>query len=332
MPTEGPLVDRHGRGHTDLRISVTDRCNLRCVYCMPEEGLAFLPRAEILSFEEIARVTRVTRALGVRSIRFTGGEPLMRRNLVELVRLVAGEGFDDVALTTNGTLFAPHARALAAAGLHRVNISCDSLRRSRFSEIRRRGDLGTVLESMDAAEAAGLSPVKVNVVVMAGVNDDEVLDFCAFGRDTGRLVRFIEYMPLDAEGSWRRDQVVPSEELLARIGARWPLEAVPAPGGDPAPAERFRFADGGGEIGVVASVTRPFCGTCNRLRLTADGAVRNCLFSDDEFSVRDVLRGGGSDDDLALVVRRAVWGKLPGHGINDPGFLRPTRSMSMIGG
>jgi cyclic pyranopterin phosphate synthase len=332
MPAEGALVDRHGRVHTDLRISVTDRCNLRCVYCMPEEGLAFLPRSEILSFGEIARVARVARTLGVRSIRFTGGEPLMRRGLVELVGMVAGEGFDDVALTTNGTLLVPHARALAAAGLHRVNISCDSLQPLRFSEIRRRGDLGTVLGSMDAAEAAGLSPVKVNVVVVAGVNDDEILDFCAFGRDTGRLVRFIEYMPLDAEGSWCRDQVVPSEELLARIGAQWPLAPVAAAGGEPAPAERFRFVDGRGELGVVGSVTRPFCGTCNRLRLTADGAVRNCLFTDDEVSVRAVLRNGGSDDDLAVAVRKAVWGKLPGHGINDPGFLRPVRSMSMIGG
>jgi cyclic pyranopterin phosphate synthase len=332
MPTEGPLVDRYGRVHSDLRISVTDRCNLRCVYCMPEDGMQFLPRAEILSFEEIARVARVAWSLGVGSVRFTGGEPLMRRGLVDLVRMVAGVGFDDVALTTNGTLFAPQARALVEAGLRRVNISCDSLRASRFAEIRRRGTLESVLESMDAAEAAGLSPVKVNVVVMAGVNDDEILDFCTFARDTGRVVRFIEFMPLDAEGRWRRDLVVASDEILARVAARWPLEAASAPGGDPAPAERFRFEDGRGEIGLVASVTRPFCGTCNRLRLTADGAVRNCLFTDDEISVRNVLRGGGSDVDLAEVMRGAVWGKLPGHGINDPGFLRPARSMSMIGG
>jgi len=332
MPTEGPLVDHYGRVHTDLRISVTDRCNLRCVYCMPEEGLEFLPRSEILSFEEIARVARVSYALGVRSVRLTGGEPLMRRGLVELVRMVAGEGFDDVALTTNGMLLAPHARALAEAGLLRVNISCDSLQPRRFSEIRRRGKLATVLASMDAAEAAGLLPVKVNVVVMAGVNDDEILDFAAFARETGRLVRFIEYMPLDAEGTWGRDQVVASEDILARIGAQWPLEPASEPGGDPAPAERYRFADGRGEIGVVASVTRPFCGTCNRLRLTADGAVRNCLFTNDEVSLRSVLRSGGSDDELAMALRESVWGKLPGHGINDPGFLRPARSMSMIGG
>jgi cyclic pyranopterin phosphate synthase len=332
MPLEGPLVDGYGRVHTDLRVSVTDRCNLRCVYCLPEEGVPFLPRAEILSFEEIARVAGVARSLGVRSLRLTGGEPLVRRGLVELVRQLSTVGFDDLSLTTNGTVLAPVAAELARAGLHRVNISCDSLRPDRFAQIRRRGQLATVLVAMDAAEAAGLAPLKVNVVLISGVNDDEVLDFAAFARRYGRTVRFIEFMPLDAEGGWRRDQVVPSEDVLARINASWPIEAVKPSEGDPAPADRYRFCDGGGEIGVVASVTRPFCGTCNRLRLTADGAVRNCLFSDDEVSVRTLLRSGGSDEDIALALRRSVWGKLPGHGINDPGFLRPSRSMSMIGG
>ena len=332
MPVRGPLVDPYGRVHTDLRVSVTDRCNLRCVYCMPEEGVPFLPRQEILSFEEITRVAHVARSLGVRSLRLTGGEPLVRRGLVELVRQLATVGFDDMALTTNGTQLAPVASELARAGLNRVNISCDSLRPQRYGEIRRRGDLGAVLRAMDAAEEAGLAPVKVNVVLLSGVNDDEVLDFAAFGRQRGRTVRFIEFMPLDADGGWRRDQVVPSDEVLARINERWPIEAIRPPDGDPAPADRYRFCDGAGEIGVVASVTRPFCGTCNRLRLTADGAIRNCLFSDDEVSVRALLRGGGSDEDLTLALRRSVWGKLPGHGINDPGFLRPARSMSMIGG
>ncbi len=330
-PTEGPLVDTYGRVHTDLRISVTDRCNFRCVYCMPEEGVPFLPRADLLTFEEIARVAAVARRLGVRSVRLTGGEPLLRRDLPDLVAMVAAVGFDDVALTTNGTGLATLAPRLAAAGLRRVNVSCDSLRPERFARIRRRGDLPTVLAAMDAAEAAGLAPLKVNVVVIAGVNDDEVEDFAEFARRTGREVRFIEFMPLDASGTWRRDQVVPAAEVLARIGARWPLEAVVDPD-DPAPAERFRFGDGGGAVGVVASVTRPFCGSCNRLRLTADGAVRNCLFSDAELSVRDLLRSGAGDDELESVFRRSVWGKLPGHGINDPGFLRPVRSMSMIGG
>ena len=331
MPLSGPLVDRYGRAHTDLRISVTDRCNLRCLYCLPEEGVPFRPREEILTFEEIARVAEVARRLGVTALRLTGGEPLLRRRLVELVRSLAALGFEDLALTTNGTGLGPQAVTLAAAGLQRVNISCDSLRADRFATIRRRGHLATVLAAMDAAEAAGLRPVKVNVVLMAGVNEDEVLDFANFARERGRPVRFIEYMPLDAEGRWRRDQVVPSEKVLELIHARWPIEAVFA-GPGAAPAERYRFRDGRGEIGIVASVTRPFCASCNRLRLTADGAVRNCLFSDDETSLRDLMRSGGSDDDLVLALRTSVWEKLPGHGINDPGFLRPARSMSMIGG
>jgi cyclic pyranopterin phosphate synthase len=332
MPLSGPLVDRYGRAHTDLRLSVTDRCNFRCVYCMPEEGITFLARGEILSFEEITRVARVARDLGVTSVRLTGGEPLVRKDIVELVRQVASVGFDDAALTSNGTGLARLAKPLAEAGLQRVNISCDSLRPERFAQIRRRGELATVLAAMDAAEAAGLVPLKVNVVVMRGVNDDEVIDLCAFAREHGRMVRFIEYMPLDADGHWDRTQVVAAEEILARISDEWPLVACDPTGSDPAPAERYRFADGRGEIGVVASVTRPFCGTCNRLRLTADGAIRNCLFSDDELSVRDVMRNQGTDEELATVLRRAVWAKLPGHAINDPGFLRPVRSMSMIGG
>ncbi|MDE3065210.1 MAG: GTP 3',8-cyclase MoaA [Acidobacteriota bacterium] len=330
MPVDGPLVDTFGRVHDDLRISITDRCNLRCVYCMPEDGMTFLPRSEILSFEEIARVARVAKDLGVRSLRITGGEPLVRKDAVDLVNQLAAIGFDDLAMTTNGTGFSRLAPALAAAGLRRVNISCDSLSAERFAQIRRRGDLAVVLGAMDAAEAAGLTPLKVNVVVMAGVNDDEVVDFARFARDTGRLVRFIEYMPLDGDGRWDRDQVVSADQILTAINDEWPLEAVRR--SDAAPAERYRFLDGRAEIGVVASVTRPFCGTCNRLRLTADGAVRNCLFSDDELSVKSVLRGGGDDRAVATVLRRAVWGKLPGHGINDPDFLRPARSMSMIGG
>jgi cyclic pyranopterin phosphate synthase len=331
MPTEGPLVDTFGRVHDDLRLSVTDRCNLRCFYCMPEEGVRFRPREDILSFEEFAVVARVARSLGVTSVRLTGGEPLLRKGVVDLVAMVAEAGFADIALTTNGTLLGGLGAKLAGAGLTRVNISCDSLRPERFAQIRRRGELGTVLDAMDAAEDAGLMPVKVNVVLVAGLNDDEILDFAAFARATGRPVRFIEYMPLDADGHWRREQVVPGDDVIARIASCWPLEPVGAPG-DPAPAVRYRFADGQGEIGVVASVTRPFCSTCNRLRLTADGALRNCLFSDDELSVRDVLRAGGSDDDVAGLLRRAVWGKRAGHGIDDPEFLRPRRSMSMIGG
>jgi cyclic pyranopterin phosphate synthase len=312
---------------------VTDRCNFRCVHCLPEEGVTFLPRSEVLGFDEIVRAAAAARRLGVTSLRITGGEPLVRHGLPELVARLAALGFDDLSLTTNGSELGRLAPALVAAGLHRVNVSCDSLQPERFGRIRRRGHLAPVLAAMDAAEAAGLDPVKVNVVPMAGVNDDEIESFAQFARTTGRTVRFIEFMPLDGEGAWRRDRVVPADEVLARIHARWPLEAQPTVGADrSAPAERYRFVDGGGEIGVIASVTRPFCGTCDRLRLTADGSLRNCLFAHDELSVRDLLREGGSEAELARLFRRAVWAKYPGHGINDPTFLRPARSMSMIGG
>jgi GTP 3',8-cyclase len=331
MPVEGPLVDGYGRVHDDLRISVTDRCNLRCVYCMPEEGLTFLARDELLTFDEITRVARVARSLGVTALRITGGEPLVRKGLPVLIARLAELGFADLALTTNGTELAGLAARLAAAGLRRVNVSCDSLQPERFAAIRRRGVLADVLRGMDAAEAAGLTPLKVNVVLLRGTNDDEILDFASFARTTGRVVRFIEFMPLDAQGEWERARLVPGREVFDRISARWPLEPVPGSQGA-APAERFRFRDGVGEIGLVSSVSEPFCGTCNRLRLTADGAVRNCLFTNDEETVRDLLRNGGTDADLSLALRAAVWAKHPGHGINEPGFLSPARSMSMIGG
>jgi cyclic pyranopterin phosphate synthase len=330
MPTHGPLIDRYGRVHTDMRISVTDRCNLRCVYCMAEEGMTFLPRSELLSFEEIARIARVARDLGVTSIRLTGGEPLVRKGVTSLVQMLSDIGFEDLALTTNAMLLAGLASPLADAGLSRVNVSCDSLRPDRFAAIRRRGDLSTVLAAMDAAEAAGLRPLKVNVVLMRGTNDDEILDFAAFARATGRIVRFIEFMPLDAEGNWGRERLVAGKDVYAAINAVWPLDAVG--GSAPAPAERFGFRDGEGEIGLISSVTQPFCGTCNRLRLMADGAMRNCLFSDDEHVVRDLMRQGAPDEDLAMVLRRAAWAKFPGHAINEPEFLHPARSMSMIGG
>ena len=330
MPTVGPLIDRYGRVHDDLRISVTDRCNLRCVYCMPDVGMTFLPHDELLSFDEIVRVASVAASLGVTSLRLTGGEPLVRKGLVSLVSRLSLLGLDDLSLTTNGMLLAPLAAGLADAGLTRVNISCDSLRADRFNSIRRRGDLATVLSSMDAAEAAGLVPLKVNVVILRGVNDDEILDFAAFARDTGRVVRFIEFMPLDAQGQWDKTQLVAGREIFERVSAVWPLEATQT--GGSAPAERFRFSDGGGEIGLISSVTQPFCGSCNRLRLTSDGALRNCLFSDDELSVRDLKRNSAGDTQIAQLLRRAVWEKFPGHAINEPDFLRPTRSMSMIGG
>jgi cyclic pyranopterin phosphate synthase len=326
----GPaLVDRYGRLHDDLRISVTDRCNFRCVYCLQEDA-GFLPPASLLTFEEIERVARAARDVGVRSVRITGGEPLQRRGIVDLVARLASLGFADLSMTTNGYRFARLAAPLRAAGLQRVNISCDSLNPERFAAIRRRGTLDRVLNAMAAAEDAGFHPVKVNVVLLAGVNDDEIEDFAAMARDTGRVVRFIEFMPLDAERSWAPDRVVAASEILGRIAARWPLRAIEDHSG--APATRYAFEDGAGEVGVIASVSQPFCASCNRLRLTADGAIRNCLFSDDEVSVRDLLRRGGSNDDLVRLLRLAVGAKRAGHGISEPDFLPPFRTMSMIGG
>ena len=327
------LVDRYGRVHRDLRISVTDRCNLRCVYCMPEEGVAFAPRSRILTYQELARIARVAQSLGVSRVRITGGEPLVRRGLESFVAMLAEIGFSDLSMTTNGIGLERRAQGLADSGLHRVNISCDSLRPARFSEIRRRGQLPPVLAAMDAADRAGLTPVKVNVVMVAGMNDDEIVDFAGFARETGRIVRFIEYMPLDGAGRWDRSSVVPAARIIETIGERWALEAIVPSESDPsAPATRYRFTDGMGEIGVIPTVTEPFCGTCDRLRVTADGAIRNCLFANEETPLRDLLRRGGSDEEIGLALKRAVNAKLPGHGINDPGFLRPARSMSMIGG
>ncbi len=330
MPTTGGLVDQYGRVHSDLRISITDRCNLRCTYCM-DEDMTFQPREQLLSFEELERIARIAHDLGVTAIRLTGGEPLVRRGVVDLIARLSAVGFADIAMTTNATRLAPLAAPLKAAGLTRVNISCDSLRADRFASIRRRGDLATVLDAMEVAEAAGLAPLKVNVVLLRGINDDEILDFARFARTTGRIVRFIEFMPLDAPGEWDRDRIVPGREVYDVLNAAWPLEAVDEPG-RVAPAERFRFADGVGEIGLISTVTEPFCGTCNRLRLTPDGSIRNCLFGDDEHALRELLRGGCDDAEVELVLRRAVWAKYPGHAINEPGFLRPHRSMSMIGG
>jgi cyclic pyranopterin phosphate synthase len=297
---------------------------------MPETGLSFLHMDQLLTFDEITRVAAVARSLGVITVRITGGEPLVRKGLPILIARLSALGFDDVAMTTNGTELAGMAQKLASAGLSRVNVSCDSLQPRRFAAIRRRGDLRAVLRSMDAAEEAGLTPVKVNVVLLRGRNDDEILDFASFARATGRIVRFIEFMPLDAQGEWDRARLVPGREVLDRICARWKLEPLLDPSG--APAERFRFSDGVGEIGLISSVTEPFCGRCNRLRLTADGAVRNCLFTNHEATVRDILRQEGADAELAFLLRRTVWAKHPGHGINEPGFLSPSRSMSMIGG
>jgi GTP 3',8-cyclase len=331
-----PLVDPFGRRVRDLRISVTDRCNLRCRYCMPAEGLDWLPRSELLTFEEITRVARVcVERFGFGSIRLTGGEPTVRAHLDRLVaslaalRSPAGEAVD-VALTTNGTSLALIADDLRRAGLRRINISLDSLRRERFLALTRRDALDPVLQGVDAALSAGFDPVKVNCVLVRGVNDDEVVEFAAYGREKGVVVRFIEFMPLDADRTWSEGQVVPAREVVDAIGAVWPLEPVGARGASP--AERFRYRDGAGEIGVIGTVTSNFCGSCDRVRLTAEGMFRNCLFAVEETDLRAVLRDGGSDDDLAAAILADVGRKWAGHSIGQVTFLRPDRSMSQIGG
>jgi GTP 3',8-cyclase len=326
-----PLVDGFGRVVHDLRVSVTDRCNFRCTYCMPAEGMVWQPRAELLTFEEIARIVGVlTARLGIEGVRLTGGEPTVRAHLPLLVaKLAALPVRPDLAVTTNGASLRLLAEDLRGAGLDRINISCDSLRPERFAQITRRDVLPAVLDGIAAAVDAGFRPVKVNCVLIRGVNDDEIVDFARFGRDHGVTVRFIEFMPLDADGRWQRDAVVPSNEVLDRVAATFPIEAVTH---GPEPASRFRYTDGAGEIGVIASVTQPFCGSCDRIRMTADGQLRTCLFGLDETDLRGVVRGGGSDDDIEAAVRGAVAGKWAGHQIGQVTFVRPPRSMSQIGG
>ena len=325
-----PLIDTFSRVADDLRISVTDRCNFRCTYCMPAEGLQWLPREEILRYEEIARLAEVFVSLGVRSFKLTGGEPTVRADLPVLVSMLREVAPDaDISMTSNGVLLDRLARPLAEAGLDRVTVSCDSLLRHRFAEMTRRDALEKVQAGIRAAMDAGLTPVKINCVVIAGQNEDEVVDFARYARDTGHEVRFIEYMPLDADQQWERDKVVPAADVLQAIDAALPL--VPEHG--PEPATTYRFADGApGAVGVIPSVTEPFCDTCNRLRLTSDGQLRACLFALDEVNLRDPLRAGASDDELTELIRGGVWRKWEGHRINHEDFVRPSRSMSMIGG
>ena len=330
-PTAGPLVDRFGRIADDLRISVTDRCNFRCTYCMPADGLAWLPKAELLTFEELTRALRVFVGLGVRSLKVTGGESTVRADLPTLVRMFRDVGPElDISITTNGVLLDRLAPPLAAAGVDRATVSCDSLMRHRFAEMTRRDALERVLAGLRAAEEAGLTPIKINCVVIGGTNDDEVVDFARWARETGYEVRFIEYMPLDAERAWERAKVVPSARILEAIDAAFPLEPA---GHANEPATSYRFTDGApGRIGVIASVTEPFCDTCNRLRLTAEGQMRSCLFALDETDLRGPMRAGASDEDLAALIRETVWRKWSGHRINHADFVQPARSMSMIGG
>jgi cyclic pyranopterin phosphate synthase len=330
-PADGSLVDAFGRVADDLRVSVTDRCNFRCAYCMPAEGMTWLPREEILTFEELTRLLRIFVGLGVRSIKVTGGEPTVRADLPTLVRMFREVGPElDISMTTNGVLLERLAGPLADAGLDRVTVSCDSLMRHRFAEMTSRDALDRVFAGIRAAEAARLTPIKVNCVVIAGQNEDEVLDFARWARKTGCRVRFIEYMPLDAQRAWERAKVVPGAAILESIDAVHPLVAA---GSDHEPATNFRFADGApGGVGAIASVTEPFCDSCNRLRLTAEGQIRSCLFALEETDLRGPLRSGATDQELAALIRANLWRKWPGHRINHPDFVRPERSMSMIGG
>ena len=324
------LVDGYQRVVRDLRISVTDRCNFRCTYCMPAEGMEWLARSEILTFEEIERVARVgVERFGFTGIRLTGGEPTLRAHLPALVERLSRLG-TDLSMTTNGASLGLLAADLRRAGLQRINVSLDSLRRDRFVALTKRDRLDQVLEGIEAALAAGFSPVKVNCVLMRDVNDDEIVDFAAFGRRYGVTVRFIEYMPLDAQGAWQQGSVVTADEIVDTIGRVFPL--APVDGRGRQPAERLRYLDGRGEVGVIASVTRPFCGGCDRVRLTAEGAFRNCLFALAETDLRDVLRSGGTDDDLEAAMRADVAVKGPGHAIGQVSFVQPRRSMSQIGG
>jgi cyclic pyranopterin phosphate synthase len=327
------LRDGFGRVHTNLRISVTDRCNIRCFYCMPEEIVRFRPQAEILTFEEIERFTRVAVQLGITKLRLTGGEPLVRRGLPELVsRLAALPGVEDLALTTNGILLREQAPDLKRAGLHRLNISLDALTESVFEQIARRPGLDKVLDGIGAAIEAGFDRIRLNAVSIRGITESEIVPLAQFARQHGLELRFIEYMPLDADGRWRHDDVLSGDEVLAIIDDQVG-RLDPTTDQDPSqPASDHEYRDGGGRVGFINSVTHPFCGACDRLRLTAEGQIRNCLFSTVEWDARHIMRSGGSDEQLAELLLACVTAKKAGHGIDSPDFVRPERAMYQIGG
>jgi cyclic pyranopterin phosphate synthase len=327
-----PLVDGWGREIKSLRVSVTDKCNFRCRYCMPAEGLEWLPRDEVLSFEEIERIVRVLAAMGVEEVRLTGGEPLIRRDLPVLVeKLARVPGVTDLSLTTNGVLLDRLAAPLVAAGLRRVNVSLDTLSHTRFAEMTRRDALDRVLAGLAEAERhPELRPIKVNAVAIKGFTETEVPALAELARRKPYVVRFIEFMPLDADGTWRNDEVLTGAEIRAIIEERWPLEEIPAK--PSSTARRFRFADGAGEIGFVNPVSEPFCSSCDRIRMTADGQLRTCLFSRREWDLKTPLRSGATDAELEHELRFAVTHKELKHRINEPGFVPASRSMSQIGG
>lgn len=328
VPTAGPLVDTFGRVASDLRVSVTDRCNLRCTYCMPAEGLPWMAKPEMLDDDEMVRLIRLFVALGIDQVRFTGGEPLLRRSLIDVVRRV-GElpNRPRMALTTNGIGLDRLAQPLADAGLDRINVSLDTVSSQRFIELTRRDRFADVERGLKAAADAGLTPVKVNAVAMPGEDPSDLLAWCL---DRGYELRFIEQMPLDAQHSWDRSTMMSRQDLLDALGARFRLSPVEQRGS--APAERFYVNGGPATVGVIASVTAPFCGACDRVRLTADGQVRNCLFARDENDLRGPMRAGASDEELTDLIRLNMWGKAPGHGIGTPNFQQPDRPMSAIGG
>jgi cyclic pyranopterin phosphate synthase len=330
----GPLVDSYGRRIKSMRVSITDRCNFRCTYCMPADGLPWLPHGEILTFEEIARIVRVAASIGIEQIRLTGGEPLVRRDVAELVRMLKPiPGLRSLSLTTNGVLLPKLAGALAEAGLTRINVSLDSLVRERFAELTRRDALRQVLDGLDELEKyPSIRPIKINAVAMRGITEPEVLDFAALARRKGYVTRWIEFMPLDADQIWRKEDILTGGEIKALIEAEYgPL--VPITTGDPSEtARRYTFADGVGEVGFINPVSEPFCSTCDRVRLTADGHLRTCLFSQEETDLRAVVRSSAGGDELERTIRLAVWDKELKHYIGDKRFRRTARSMSMIGG
>lgn len=327
------LVDSYGRRATDLRVSLIDKCNLRCTYCMPAEGLPWLRQEKLLSTDELVRLIRLAvRDLGIREVRFTGGEPLVRADVVAIVAAIAAlPNPPRMSITTNGLGLARQAEALAAAGLRRVNVSLDSIRPETFRALTRRDRLADVLAGLAAAKAAGLEPVKVNAVLMRGVNDDQAIELLQFCLDSGYQLRFIEQMPLYAQHGWRRENMVTRREILDRLSARFALTAAPGPRGS-APAQRWLIDGGPASVGVIASVSEPFCGRCDRTRLTADGQVRNCLFAAQETDLRGPMRSGAGDAELAQLWRDTMWAKAPGHGMSSPEFVQPARPMSAIGG
>lgn len=333
MPDLLPLIDSFGRLHNNLRISVTDRCNIRCFYCMPAEDVQFMDKVELLTFEEIERFVRVAVPLGINKLRLTGGEPLVRRELHKLVaKLAAIPGVEDIGLTTNGILLADQAEELYAAGLRRINVSLDALTPEKFKQFTRRDGFEKVLEGIKAAQRVGFDPVKVNAVSVRGMTEEEIVPFGHFARDTGVDVRFIEYMPLDADNAWERGKVLFSHEIIERLSADIMPLVPEGPHDRNAPATDFVFEDGIGRIGFIASISQPFCMSCNRIRITADGKLRNCLFSLEETDIRILLRNGGTDDAIAQAIRTSVAAKKEGHEINTARFIQPDRPMYSIGG